>query len=163
MSIEEGAGSSPGWGQVCTYFGVPLISDEERGQVRAAQRPIRGAPVMEVHSVVGVVVQRARVSLNGVSLDEAPPEVEMFYEQLRLLFERTERELIAAYRRAVLPQRHGMFGNVMAHHDPSGTAPAGPRAYSLTCRHCGAPRLSDEDFECPYCGQNMANKEDFSS
>ena len=157
-AVELGAGSSPGWAQVLAQYEVAEISDEERGQVRAAQRPLRGAPVMELHAVVGAVIQRARTSLFSVDLDGASPEVESSHERLRMLLERTEGELIIAYKRAVLPRRQGMFGNVMAHH-ASDAASVGPTAHSLTCNHCGAPRLSDADFQCPYCGQHMAGED----
>ncbi len=156
VAVEQGAGSSPGWQQALATFDVAPISDQERQQVRAAQRPIKGAPVMELHAVITAVIQRTRHSLHSIDLDDAKPLEESMFERLRMLLDRTENELITAYKRAVLPQRQGgMFGNVLASHTPS-AAPAGPAAHSLTCQHCGAPRLSDRDFECPYCGQHMA-------
>ena len=162
-AIEEGAGGSPAWSQDCATFEVRLLSDEERQQVRAAQRPLRGAPVMELHGVVTELARRARVALAAVDLYDASPEEESLQERTLLLVERTERDLITAYKKAVLPKRQGgMFGNVMANHNPGAAAGTGPRAHSLLCMHCGAPRLSDQDFECPYCGQHMAIKEEMS-
>lgn len=159
-SVAEPAGGSPGWGQVLATYEVSAISDPERQQVRAAQRPERGAPVMEVHAVVTTVARRARGALKGIDMWDAPPDEESHFDQSMMLIERTERELIAAYKQAVLPKRQGgMFANVMASQRPAASAAdAGPRAHSLTCVHCGAPRLSDKDFECPYCGNHMARE-----
>ncbi len=159
-AVTEPAGGSPGWAQVLATYEVAAISDQERQQVRAAQRPERGAPVMEVHAVITAVARRARAALKGLDMWDAPPDEESHLDQSMMLIERTERELITAYKLAVLPKRQGgMFGNVMANHDPAGAAAtSGPRAHSLTCVHCGAPRLSEQDFECPYCGNHMARE-----
>src|SRR5690606_26994240 len=45
LAIDEPAGSSPGWQAACDYHGVPISSDQERGEIRRLQQPLRGAPV----------------------------------------------------------------------------------------------------------------------
>lgn len=157
--VAEPAGATAEWQQICAYFGVPLLSDQERGEVRAAQRPTRGAAVMELSQVISAIVRQARVSLMSVDTSEAHPNTQSLQEQLRMLFERTERETVDAYKRAVLPQRVGMFGNVMAHHDGAAKQHTDAIAHSLLCRTCGAPRLNTTDFICPFCNQHMANPE----
>lgn len=155
LAIDEPAGSSPGWQAACQYHGVPISSDQERGEIRRLQQPLRGAPVMELSQMVASLVRQARRSLHAVPHDGSPA-VESTLEQLRMLLDRTEREAVEAYKRAVLPKRQGMFGNVLAHHQAGATATAAPSAHIFCCRTCGAPRLAERDFNCPFCGNHMA-------
>lgn len=154
-SIEEGAGSSPDWIAAMAHFEVTPISEEERAQVRAAQNPLRGAPVPEFREVVVTIVKQARSSLRKVKTFDAPTEVEILHTRLVRLFERSEGELTDAYRRAVLPARKGMFANVMAHQAEAPKNWMSPSAHALRCRHCGAPRLNEKDFVCAFCDQQM--------
>ncbi len=114
---------------------------------------------MEVAQVISAIVDQAKVSLGHVDPTGVSPELASVHDKLRRLIERTEREVVEAYKRAVLPKRVGMFANALAHHDAS-AAPAGaPSAHALLCMTCGAPRLSDADFSCPFCNQHMAKPE----
>jgi hypothetical protein len=151
--VMEPAGSSPGWDQTRAWLGVAPLGDAERAEVRAAQRPLGGAAVMEVAAACTAVVRQARLSLGRVR-EGVVPEVDTQLAHLRALLERTERELLEAYKRVVLPARRGMFANALASHD-AGAPKWGATAHALGCRNCGAPRLSDRDFECAYCGQRM--------
>lgn len=154
--IEEPAGTSEGWQAVCAQYGVTPIDDEERQQVRAAQKPTRGAPVMELGPVVEEICRQGRVALNRIDVWEAPQEAKTLHERLGNLFSRTNNELVGAYKKAVLPKpAGGMFGNVFASHDPSKKAKSGPSAHTLRCKTCGAPRLSDQDFTCAFCQNEM--------
>lgn len=156
LAIPEPAGGSPAWARACDEHGVPLISEQARAEVRAAQRPIRGAPVMELAQVVTAIVGATRAHLEHVAV-AAPAEIAR-RDGLRRLLERADREVIEAYKRVVLPRRAGMFANVLAHHDASARAPAlgVPGADALLCQTCGAPRLGDRDLECAFCGNHMA-------
>jgi rubrerythrin len=157
LAIDEPAGHSPAWQQACAYHQVPLMSDEEREQVRRLQKPIRGAAVMELSQMVSSVVRQARSSLHAVPNDGSQ-EAETALDQLRQLLDRSEQQSVDAYKRAVLPKRKGMFGNVLAHHDDDAPAAmATPSTHTLCCRTCGAPRLNDQDFNCPFCGNHMAS------
>ncbi len=156
IAIEQPAGSSPTWLQACQFHGVPPLSDAERDEVRRAQSPLRGAPVMELSQMVTSVVRQAHQSLRAVVRDDSPA-VESALEKLKMLLDRTEREAVDAYKRAVLPKRQGMFANVLAHHDAGASTAFSGGAHTLLCGTCGAPRLNDRDFNCPFCGNHMAN------
>ncbi|MCD6499635.1 MAG: hypothetical protein J7M25_15195 [Deltaproteobacteria bacterium] len=152
--VDQPAGTTPGWARFCERYGVSALSDEERQEVLRAQNPTRGAAVMEffdlVHRLCTDHRARVRQTCRGVDDDD----VERQCRRLLNLVERTERELVDAYRRAVLPPRQGMFANVFAGASGASARP-GPSSAALTCRHCGAPRLSVDDLECAYCGQKM--------
>lgn len=154
-AIDEPAGTSAEWEAVCARWGVNLLPDAEREQIRAGQRPLRGAPILEVREVVVAVVFATRHSLrtlDAFSDDAADAEK----DRLLRITQRAEGELVDAYSRAVLPKRKGMFANATAN-VTAGAAPAMPAiaAHSLRCQHCGAPRFCDKDFECVFCGQQM--------
>ena len=155
-AIEEPAGSSAAWAAVCARWGVKLLPESEREQIRGGQRPLRGAPILELREVVVAVVFAARHSLRTLdAFSDDAADVEK--DRLLRITQRAESELVDAYSRAVLPKRKSMFANATAHVTP-GAAPAMPAvaAHTLRCRHCGAPRFSDKDFECVFCGQQMA-------
>jgi len=155
-AIEEPAGSSDIWAAVCARWGVRLLPETEREQIRAGQRPLRGAPILELREVVVAVVFAARHSLRTVdTFNDDAADAEK--DRMLRITQRAESELVEAYSRAVLPKRKGMFANATAHVQ-AGAAPLMPAvaAHSLRCRHCGAPRFSDKDFECVFCGQQMA-------
>jgi rubrerythrin len=155
LAIDEPAGSSPAWQQACQFHGVAVLTQQEREEIRRHQQPLRGAPVMELAQMLTSLVRQARGSLHAVPQDGSPA-AESALDQLRILLDRMEREAVEAYKRAVLPKRQGMFGNVLAHHK-EGAAPAfAPTTHILSCRTCGAPRLNDRDFNCPFCGNHMA-------
>jgi len=154
-AIEEPAGVSDAWRAVCEQHGVTPIDDEERQQVRAAQRPLRGAPVMEMVPIVSEICRQGRVALNRIDVWEEGQEAKTLHERLGNLFGRTDRELVGAYKKAVLPKPGGMFANVLASHDPSKKTKGGASAHSLRCKTCGAPRLNDEDFTCAFCDNPM--------
>lgn len=155
-AIDQPAGASEPWALICARWGVALLPEDERAQIRAGQRPLRGAPIVEVREVVVAIVFAARHSLRNLDAfddDEADKEK----DRVLRLTQRVENDLVDAYSRAVLPKRKGMFANATAHVDPAGTAPAtGVSAHSLRCRSCGAPRFSDKDLVCAFCDQPMA-------
>ena len=155
-AIDEPAGSSSAWESVCARWSVTMLPMVEREQIRAGQRPLRGAPIVEVREVVVAIVFAARHSLRTVdTFDDDAADAEK--DRLLRLTQRAESELVDAYSRAVLPKRRGMFANATAHVAPGpAAAPQTAAAHSLRCRHCGAPRFSDKDFECVFCGQQMA-------
>ncbi|MFH2007166.1 MAG: hypothetical protein ABI333_11315 [bacterium] len=154
--VEEGAGSSAAWQALCAQWNVALISEEERRQVRAAQKPLRGAPAMELLAVTKNIVSLHRIALKKIDAWDVGQGVESKYDRLMALLERTDNELLTAYRNAVLPKQGGMFGNVFVGAQP-GAKPAStaPAVVTLTCRGCGAPRLSAKDFTCAYCDQQL--------
>lgn len=153
-AIEEPAGDSEAWRKLCEQNGVTAATDDDRRQIRAGQRPLRGAPVMEMVPIVAEVCRQGRVSLRRIDVWEAPQTTKTLHEQLRTLFDRTDAELIGAYKKAVLPKAGGMFAHVTA-------SPSAGRTYdraaavALRCMHCGAPRLNDKDFTCAFCGEQM--------
>ena len=157
LAIEQPAGSSPGWLAACQYHRIAPIDEAERETIRRGQKPLRGAPVMELSQMVTSVVRQARQTLHAVP-SYGSPAGESALEQLRILLDRVDREVVEAYKLAVLPKRQGMFGNVLAHHQESSTPSAAPSAHVFTCRTCGAPRLSPRDFNCPFCGNHMATE-----
>jgi hypothetical protein len=154
--VEQPAGVTPQWQALCARYGVALLPDEERQQVLSAQRPLRGAAAMELHGVIKELCREHRIATKAIDAWDAGSDVEYKHQALLNLIERTERELLDAYRGAVLPKRQGMFGNLFAAGAPQAAAPVKAGAYTLSCRWCGAPRLSDKDFTCAYCGQQMA-------
>jgi hypothetical protein len=154
LAIEDPAGSSPGWQTLCAQMGVPPLDADEREQVRAAQKPLRGAPILELAEVMKVVVRQARKSLALVDSSQGGA-VESGYEKLRMLLDRTERECVDAYKRAVLPRRRGMFDHVLDHQSKTPAFAGG--THILCCRTCGAPQLLEREFVCPFCGNHVAN------
>lgn len=154
--VEEPAGTSVAWDELLARNGVSPIGPEERAQVRAAQRPLRGAPALELFPVVQRICKEHRIALKRIDTWDAGSGVEFKHRSLLSLIERTEKELLDAYRNAVLPKRQGMFGNVFAAGAPQPSAFKAASASALTCQWCGAPRLSDKDFQCAFCGQQMA-------
>jgi len=152
--VDEPAGTSSAWAGLCERYGVRAISDEERQEVLRAQNPTRGAAVVEFFDVVHRICADHRALVRRTCRGVDDDEVDRQCRRLANLVERTERELVEAYRRAVLPPRQGMFANVFAG-SSGASARSGPSAATLTCRHCGAPRLSVDDLECAYCGQKM--------
>jgi hypothetical protein len=154
--VAEPAGRSPAWQQVCARWNVALISDAERQQVRAAQRPLRGAAVMELQEVTSRIVGLHRAAVKRIDPWDAGAAVESKHQRLVNLIDRTESELLQAYRDAVLPKAAGMFANVFV--GTSGSprpATQGASSYTITCRWCGAPRLSARDLMCGYCDQSL--------
>ncbi len=149
-AIEEPAGSSPQWQALCQRHGAPLISDQERMQVVAAQKPLRGAPAMELQPAIKAICREHRIACKKIDVWDAGSALEFKHQSLMSLIDRTENELLTAYRGAVLPKPAGMFAHVV-----SGGAPAAThttRAAAITCRACGGPRLGDKDLTCAYCG-----------
>lgn len=155
-AVEQPAGLTPLWQQWCAHYQVAQIDDQERQQVCAAQRPLRGAAAVEFYEVVRAIVKAHRIALKQINVFNASQPVEAQHEALMLTIERTEKELPAAYRVAVLPKQGGMFANVFAGYKPQDRDAQQPKAHALTCSVCGAPRLSERDFTCAYCGENMA-------
>jgi hypothetical protein len=153
LAVSEPAGSSPAWARTCAEHGVAAISEQARVEVRRAQRPLRGAPVMELAQVVTAIVRAARAHLEHV-LVSGPAETSR-RDKLKRLLDRADREVIEAYKRVVLPRRAGMFANVLAHHGGAPAA-AAPSAEVLLCQTCGGPRLGERDLECAFCGNHMA-------
>lgn len=153
-AVEEPAGGSAEWQQLCHRYGAPLISDADRTQVRAAQRPLRGAPAMEMQPIVKAICRENRIACKKIDVWDAGSSTEFKHQSLLSLIERTETELLVAYRGAVLPKRTGMFAHVVAPSAP--TASQSTSASAITCSACGGPRLSDKDFTCAYCGTQFA-------
>jgi len=157
LSVEEGAGVTPEWQALCAHYGVSLVSDEERTQIRAAQRPELGAAVMEFQQVVDKLVRWLRIQTKQVDVWDAPDDVERTHEKLLRLLDRISNELGTAYRGTVLPKPKGMFGNALMHHDPNAKSSWDKaRAHSLRCTNCGAPRLKTTDLICAFCDKQMA-------
>ena len=154
MAIVEPAGSSPTWVAICERANVPLCSVSDREQIRAGQRPSRGAPLMEFQSVITAIVQRARhqlASLRNVMNDEA----DKLHGQIHRAVEDAEADTLKAYRAAVLPKKAGgMFANATAHASRV-SYPTAPGVSTLTCKSCGAPQLEAGAFDCKYCGNKM--------
>jgi hypothetical protein len=153
LAIDEPAGTSTGWQALCGHMGVPLMDASARQQARAAQNPHRGAPVMEVAQVMTAVVRQARKSLALVDAHQGGA-VESTHEKLRMLLDRTERESVDAYKRAVLPKRRGMFDHVLDHKQDAPAFAGG--AHILCCKTCGAPLLQEREFTCPFCGNHVS-------
>ncbi len=153
-SVEEPAGLSSDWQAQCTRWGVEHISEQERQQVRAAQKPLRGAAVMELLGVIKAIVTRHRIEAKKIDTWEAQSAVDARRNRLLSLLDRTDDELITAYRTAVLPRPGGMFAHALAGASPR-PAQTGPSTTTLSCRGCGAPRLSPRDLICAYCDQQL--------
>jgi hypothetical protein len=156
MAIDEPAGTSPSWEALCQRHGVSLISEAERGEVIAAQRPLFGAPFMEfrlvVESIVNATRPRARALWNITSSDH---EVRTQGERLVRSLDRTEVELGTLYKGAVLPKAGGMFANAMSLVGNAPAQRARPAVSTLKCKNCGAPRMKTADFVCQFCDQSM--------
>ncbi|MBI2392706.1 MAG: hypothetical protein HYV09_24180 [Deltaproteobacteria bacterium] len=153
-AIAEPAGTSPAWAAICARAGVPLCSDDDRAQIRAGQRPTRGAPLMEFQAVIAAIVRRTRQELAGLR-NVMNDEADKLHDQIRRAVDGAEDETLRAYRNLVLPKRAGgMFANATAHVATSAFQTA-PAATSLTCKSCGAPHLEAGAFDCKYCGNRM--------
>lgn len=152
--IDEPAGVSPAWQDLCQRHGVALISNTERQQVLAAQRPTRGAAAMELQPVIKSICREHRIACKKIDVWDAGSAVEFKHQSLLSLVERTETELLDAYRGAVLPKPGGMFAHVFS----GGPTPAAQstKASAITCKACGGPRLGDKDYNCAYCGTRFA-------
>lgn len=155
-AVDQPAGVTPEWAALCARYGAAHISDEDRQQVLAAQKPLRGAAAMELFAVIKEICRAHRIATKHIDTWDAGNKAEWKQQALLNLIERTDNELLSAYRNAVLPKRQGMFGNIFAAGAPQAPAAVAPSASTLSCRSCGAPRLSDKDFTCAYCGQQMA-------
>jgi hypothetical protein len=153
-AVAEPGGSTPAWDVVRDKWGVAKLSDEERAQIRAATRPIRGAPVMEVQLVVTAIAQRAREELGALRTPAYHYDLDRSFDQARRALEEGENDVMKAYRTQVLPKRGGMFANATAH--VAGAAqPQGAQSAALLCETCGAPQSKPDDFMCKYCGNKM--------
>jgi hypothetical protein len=158
VAIEEPVGLSEEWLSLLGYYGVAPISEQERVEVRAAQRPERGAALMELSQMVVILSKWARREVKRIDVDiiDDPSDVQIMHERLLRLTDRIANELDIAYRQAVLPKRQGMFANATAHHDPSQKSWTKANAHAFKCRTCGAPRLKAGEDTCPFCGNPMA-------
>ena len=154
--VEEPAGLSPQWQALCARCGVAHISDTERAQVIAAQRPLRGAAAMELVGVVKFICREHRIQLKKVDTWDAPGGADARHGSLMNLIERTDKELLSAYRGAVLPKPTGMFGNVFATPSTTASTHQAASASAITCKACGGPRLGAQDYSCAYCGTQFA-------
>jgi len=152
-AIEEGAGSSPAWSALCAELEVPMLDDDERAKVRAAQRPTRGAPVAEVMAAAEAAAKRVRRKLKKIDVWDAPRPVERAHEKLMRLCESVGGELVRTYKGEVLPET-GMFANVLKHHDPTKKTHTKATAHALRCTSCGAPKLRNDPV-CPFCDNPM--------
>jgi len=155
-AVTDPAGLDPAWQTTCQRWGVAHISDEERQQVRAAQKPLRGASAIEFLGVVKAIVKTHRIATKRLDTWDAHSAIEAKHSRLSSLLDRTDSELITAYKGAVLPKPGGMFAHAMAG-AATGSKPAqaGPTTSTLRCRGCGAPRLSTADLICAYCDQRL--------
>ena len=154
--VEEPAGTSDAWQAQLAGSGVEPISDTERQQVLAAQRPLRGAPAMELVEVIKVICRAHRIELKKVDTWDAPGVADARHGALMNLIDRTDKEVLTAYRNAVLPKPTGMFGNVFASTSTPATAHQSASAAAISCEACGGPRLSPSDYSCAYCGTQYA-------
>ncbi len=159
LSVDEPAGTNAEWDALRAHYGVAPITDPEREQVRAAQKPTRGAALMEVSQTVKSLCVWARREAKRIDIDiiDDPPEMRVLHARLVGLVDRVDNEIGSAYRAAVLPARQGMFGNVLMHHDPNAPKPKWHKsqAAAFKCKNCGAPKLSKSDTECAFCGQPL--------
>ena len=155
IAVTEPAGHTEAWADVCRKWGVSLLGDEERAQIRTGQRPTKGAPVMEFQLVVSAIIQRGRHDLASVRTAAYHYDLDKSFDEVWRMVDGAENDLMATYRGQVLPKRGGMFANVTAHVG-SGPAPmAGASGSTLCCRTCGAPQQQATDFMCKYCGNKM--------
>ncbi len=154
-AIEEPAGTSDAWDAICARFAIERLEPSQRPGVLATQRPHRGAPVFELHNVAKTIEAQSRRALKKIDVWDAPGPVERAHESLRRFIERMPDELLSAYKKAVLPERKGMFANVLTHQTAGKGQPTGGSAHALRCTTCGAPRLDAESFECGFCGNDM--------
>ena len=155
-AVEEPAGGSPEWLVCCERWGVTPVDDIEREQIRKAQRPTRGAPVLELDRVLREISRVVRVETTRIDPSIEAREADGEQERLLRLTERVVDEVVTAYRGAVLPKAQGMFGNVFAHHGGAqASASTGAASYSLRCKTCGAPRMKSDDFQCAFCDGPM--------
>jgi hypothetical protein len=154
--VDEPAGNSPAWQALCARCGVEHISDTERAQVIAAQKPLRGAPAMELVAVVKVLCRENRIRLKKVDTWDASNVADARHGALMNLIDRTDKELLSAYRGEVLPKPTGMFGNVFATPSTTASSHQASTASAITCKACGGPRLSPNDYTCAYCGNQFA-------
>jgi hypothetical protein len=153
-AIAEPAGTSPAWAAICHRAGVSLCTEEDRQQIRAGQKPVRGAPLMEFQSVITAIVQRSRHEL-AAARNHMNDAADKLHTQISRAVEEAEADTLKAYRTAVLPKRAGgMFANATAHAATQSYATA-PMSTALTCKSCGAPQLQAGAFECKYCGNQM--------
>jgi hypothetical protein len=158
-AVEEPAGSSAAWLELCARWGVAPLDDAERAQVRAALSPLFGAPAPELHAVAAAIAREIRVSTRKISTFDVPRDVEAAHERLLAACDRLADDLVSAYRALVLPKRRGMFANVMKHHDASAKSVyESPMAHSMRCNTCGAPKMGEQGFECVFCGGHMAER-----
>lgn len=155
-AIDEPAGTSEAWHNVCQESGVQSLSEAERQQIRSVQRPTRGAPVMELRGVVLGICRTVRPKLNRLDCTLGTADEKIAWNRFYRLIDRAEHELVNLYKRHVLPPvSGGLFANVLAH---AGRAPkpAGGSANLMRCRHCGAPRMNDDnEFICEFCDNHM--------
>lgn len=134
-AVDQPAGVTPEWAALCARYGAPHISDEDRQQVLAAQKPLRGAAAMELFAVIKEICRAHRIATKRINTWDAGNKAEWKQQALLNLIERTDRELLGAYRNAVLPKRQGMFGNLFAAGAP------GPGRRGSVGEHAELPRL----------------------
>ncbi len=156
-AVDEGCGTSPEWAALCGQWGVELIDETQRNEARAAQRPLRGAPLMEFEELVRSMVKGIRRETKKVDTWDDPHDVRVMKDRLDHLIGRIEGELSGLYRAEVLPKRQGMFANATMHHDGAQKSSWDKaRAHVFKCKTCGGPRLKASDTICPYCDNPMA-------
>ena len=152
LEIETPAGSSAAWSTICSQFSVTETDAESRVREAAATGMLRGAPVDELYAVLSAIASEGERRLEAIDYGDDGPQ-QRRWERLRSLLGRIRDETIKAYRKRVFPKKKSMFGAAMA--SATGKKASSDErntdAFVMRCQNCGAPRLSQADFNCEYC------------
>lgn len=83
-------------------------------------------------------------------------EIDSSYTRLDNLIDPLLENTIKKYKATVIP-RKSMFGSIKKRaQDKKETAANKQKSgFVLQCKNCGAPRLSEADFECSFCGTSF--------
>ncbi|MBI5548661.1 MAG: hypothetical protein HY901_32670 [Deltaproteobacteria bacterium] len=158
LRVGEPAGHSPEWMQVLEQHGVQATPDDERRRILTATPLTHGAPVGELSAVLERIAERAQIALNAIEYPDDAAQAAR-WERMRMRIGDLRERTTAAYRKRVMPRR-SMFAVAMeSARAGAAAAPHGRQAFVLRCPRCRAPRLSDSDLTCVYCGADLGSGE----
>ncbi len=163
LAVEEPAGGSPEWSQILQIWSISPIPDDERHRARNATGMTHGAPADEVYAVLTRIGEWATSHLPSHYLPnnyDVDGPLERRRDKLRTRIDELRNEWLARYKKQVMPApAGGMFAHAMA------AAQSGSQAVSvarrtviLRCQNCAGPRLTEDLYECEFCGHHLGEK-----
>lgn len=171
-AIAQAGGDSPEWREILTKFEIGAMPAKEKSQEVSRLKANRGASIEEVLLVCEkliVIARRELVKIESQTRLMDVPEseaLEIEQEEIQSQCERFEDRIdslldqrMAEYKNSVIPKK-SMFGGIKKRaleKKKEVTAAKQRSGFTLKCKNCGAPRMSEAEFECGFCGSRFGN------